>query len=334
MRTLRILILILAVSIAASATFPGRNGRIAFVQDNNIYTINPDGSDLRQLTTFDGTDGVASWPSWSADGRSIVFNAFLAPDFFGQLWVMNADGSNQRLVLAQTDFSNERPSFSPDGTQIVFSHCSISEGDTCGVYRIGVHGTGLAEITPVTLGITDRGAIYSWDGRSIAIQTGGRDGLVSTVDVLRSDGSHLRTLTPAAISGYRPNWSPDGSRLAFGTHCCNPENQEIWVVDRDGDDLHALTHNGHQYFAGPHDFDPSWSPDGNFIVFERAAPDFSSVGLWILSLDGHFTRQIATLHHAAPARPSFKNSIPGTRRQHLVEIETGGALPRWGTQPR
>ena len=334
MRTLRILILILALPIVASATFPGRNGRIAFVQDNNIYTINPDGTDLRQLTTYDGSSGVASWPSWSADGRSIVFNAFLAPDFLGQVWVMNADGSNQHSVLAQTDFSNERPSFSPDGSQIVFSHCSISEGDTCGVYRIGVHGTGLAEITPLTLGITDRGAIYSSDGRSIAIQRGGSDGLIATIDVLRSDGSHLRTLTPAALTGVRPTWSPDGDRIAFHSHCCNPENQEIWVVDRDGDGLHALTHNGHEYLSGPHDFDPSWSPDGNFIVFQRDAPDFSSGGLWILSLDGHFTRQIATLRHAAAAPPSFKNNIPGTRRQHLVEIETGGALPRWGAQPR
>ena len=103
MRTLRILILILALPIVASATFPGRNGRIAFVQDNNIYTINPDGTDMRQLTTFDGSTGVANWPSWSADGRSIVFNAFLAPDFLGQVWVMNADGSNQHAVTGGTN---------------------------------------------------------------------------------------------------------------------------------------------------------------------------------------------------------------------------------------
>jgi hypothetical protein len=63
MNSLRILILILAASIVASATFPGRNGRIAFVQDNNIYTINPDGTDLRQLTTYGESSGVASWPS-------------------------------------------------------------------------------------------------------------------------------------------------------------------------------------------------------------------------------------------------------------------------------
>ena len=334
MRTLRILILILALSIVASATFPGRNGRIAFVQDNNIYTINPDGTDMRQLTTFDGSTGVANWPSWSADGRSIVFNAFLAPDFLGQVWVMNADGSNQHPVLAQPDFSNERPSFLPDGSQVVFSHCSTTMDETCGVYRVGVHGAGLTQITPLTLGITDRGAVYSTDGRSIAIQTGGRDGLASTVDVLRSDGSHLRPLTPAAIIASRPSWSPDGNRIAFETHCCNPENQEIWVVDRDGDDLRALTHNGHDYFAGPHDFDPSWSPDGNFIVFQRDAPDFSSAGLWILSIDGHFARQIATLRNTPVTRPSFKTNLSGNHRHRLVEIESGGALPRWGAQPR
>src|SRR5881397_1892636 len=91
----------------ANATFPGKNGRIAFVQGPDIFTMNPDGSDVRQLTNL-GPDSVAFWQSWSPDGKQIVFVEFRPPDFHGQLWLMNADGSNQHLLLADhPDFRNE-----------------------------------------------------------------------------------------------------------------------------------------------------------------------------------------------------------------------------------
>jgi len=80
----------LAIS-AAHATFAGKNGRIAFVFGPNIYTMNPDGSDVGQLTNL-GDDNSAYWESWSADGKKIVFCEFPAPDFGAQLWIMDSDG--------------------------------------------------------------------------------------------------------------------------------------------------------------------------------------------------------------------------------------------------
>ena len=90
--------MLLASTIPAHATFPGKNGRIAFVVGPDIYTMNPDGSDVKQLTNL-GPDSGAFWESWSPDGKQIVFNEYRPPDFLGQLWLMNADGSNQRLLL-------------------------------------------------------------------------------------------------------------------------------------------------------------------------------------------------------------------------------------------
>src|SRR5215813_8322332 len=93
------LVTILAIILAvpsligtAHATFPGKNGRIAFVQGPDIFTMNPDGSDVRQLTASTADD-IDTWPNWSPDGKKLVFGHFAAPDFFGQLWLMNADGS-------------------------------------------------------------------------------------------------------------------------------------------------------------------------------------------------------------------------------------------------
>src|SRR5580765_7975365 len=91
---------LMLAAVPASATFPGKNGRIAFVLGPDIYTMNPDGSDVRQLTDL-GPDNSASWESWSPDGKLIVFSEFPSPNFDGQLWIMNADGSNQHMLLAE-----------------------------------------------------------------------------------------------------------------------------------------------------------------------------------------------------------------------------------------
>jgi Tol biopolymer transport system component len=94
----------------AGATFSGQNGRISFLEFNSatnsadIYTINPDGSNERQLTSFSGNQFVANSAQWSPDGRQLVFPIGTNNPVPGQIWVMNADGSNQHAVF--TDANN------------------------------------------------------------------------------------------------------------------------------------------------------------------------------------------------------------------------------------
>jgi hypothetical protein len=85
--TMRFLALVLAaaglvviLATPAEATFPGKNGRIAFILGPDVYTMNPDGGDVKQLTNL-GPDGGAFWESWSPDGKQIVFNEYRPPDF-------------------------------------------------------------------------------------------------------------------------------------------------------------------------------------------------------------------------------------------------------------
>jgi Tol biopolymer transport system component len=314
------------------ATFPGKNGRIAFVQGPDIFTMNPDGSDVRQLTSL-GADSSASWEFWSPDGKQLVFTEFNPPDFLGQLWLMNADGSNQHVLLTEPDFDDSRSSFSPDGTNVIFSRCRLDLPETCALYLIGADGTGLTEITPFELGITDRYPMYSPDGNTIVFLGLGRDGIVAALYIADADGSNIHRITPPVIGARIPTWSPDGKTIAFQTHCCNPQNQEIWVVNPDGSGLKRLTNNGDSYFAGPHDFAPSWSPQGDAIVFERDAPDFSSGGIVVISSDGHGLSQKVVLPRMA--RHEFE--LPRRRGQvgkgPVRQIQNGGALPRWGAAP-
>jgi len=103
--------------------------------DLDIYTMNVDGSDIRRLTTTPGYDGG---PWWSPDGKKIVYRAHHPKDPTElkqyqellkqglirpskvELFVMNADGSNQQQITALGG-ANFGPSWSPDGKQIIFS---------------------------------------------------------------------------------------------------------------------------------------------------------------------------------------------------------------------
>jgi Tol biopolymer transport system component len=341
---LSILAMLVAVTIPAHATFPGKNGRIAFVFGPDIYTMNPDGSDVRQLTNL-GKDNSASWESWSADGKHIVFCEFPAPDFNGQLWIMDADGKNQHLVLAEHGITEERPSFSPDGRTVVFSRGYDFLPDTgrpliVQLYSISTDGTRLTQITKhTTLGVHDFGPKFSPDGRTLILQIDQAGGILDAIYSLEVDEHEIpEQITPAAISGRRPDISPDGKTIAFQTHCCNPQNETIAVISARGKGMRELTHNGDNYDAGPHDLNPSWSPEGDKIVFERSAPDFSSSAIFVLKVESGEAKPLITLPalrtpnlNSTQTRPdAFHNHRKGGRP---YQIEQGGSLPRWGPMP-
>jgi len=321
-----------AAAIPASATFPGKNGRIAFIAGPDVYTMNPDGSDVKQLTDL-GPDHPAFWESWSPDGKQIVFSEYPAPDFIAQLWLMNADGSNRHLLLAESDFINERGSFTPDGNSVVFTHCRV-DVEECAIYKIGVGGGCPTPVTDLDLGIQYFSPEYSARGQ-LAFNSVSRGGILSAIYLQSPEGEAPRQLTPAPLTLRQPDWSPDGRQIAAASHYGTPQNEEIWVVDTDGGRLRQLTDNGNDYFNGPHDFQPSWSPEGDAIVFVRQAPDFSSHAIYMVRFDGTGCRKLlelrgpARVNHLRPNRQQARAAgvIAG---RNLTQIEEGGADPQWG----
>lgn len=147
--------------------------------DLDIYTMNVDGTDVRRLTTTPGYDGG---PWWSPDGSRIVYRAHhpadpadLAAyrDLLAQrlvrpnrmeLWVMDADGSNQRQVT-QLGGANFGPSWAPDGRIVFSSNHTNPRSGNFDLYLVALDGTRLERIT--TSGVFDGFPMFSADGRRL-----------------------------------------------------------------------------------------------------------------------------------------------------------------------
>lgn len=166
----------------AEATLSPDGTRLVFTSmrdgDLEIYTMNVDGSDVRRLTHHVGYDGG---PFFSPDGKLIVYRSWypetpqeiteyqallkqgLVRPTRMELWVMNADGSNQRQV---TDLggANFAPYFHPDGKRIIFaSNHKDPRSRNFDLYLINLDGTGLTQVT--TSGEFDGFPMFSPDGK-------------------------------------------------------------------------------------------------------------------------------------------------------------------------
>ena len=265
---------------------PGRDGLIAFVRGTSLYTVRPDGSDLRRLKIVPAVRYLyVDGPAWSPDGTRLAFvGHYLAGTLeVDALFVRDAAGHTESLTWV--DPGEAGVSWSPDGKTIVVD----SGGDDPELNLViaatgkkrGIPGTGAYGSVP--------GFDPAWspDGSWIAYRVG--QGSVCSqgtcvlalhgVGVVRPDGSGLRQLTRL---GGDPSWSPDGRRIAFthldrvgtiGTETTGAAEHGISVMDRDGTHLVRLT-------TQRGDCDPAWSPSGLYTVFSRGS------ALWIMRRDG------------------------------------------------
>jgi TolB protein len=148
--------------------------------DLDIYTMRVDGSDVRRLTRTLGYDGG---PFFSPDGTLIVYRASRPAtpqeeaDYKGllaqglvrpvrlEIWVMNADGSNQHQVTSLGG-ANFAPYFHPDGKRIIFaSNYRDPKGRNFDLVMVNLDGT---DVTPITTDSDFDGfPMFSPDGRQL-----------------------------------------------------------------------------------------------------------------------------------------------------------------------
>lgn len=208
------------IKSALGAVWSRQGDRLAFAQGRffqstlgpasaDIVIMNADGTGLKTLT--DGSGNYA-FPSWSPDGRSIVYRSSIAGK--SALLVVDIETRAIRTLDTGSDKDNF-PTWSPAGDRIAFT--SYRDGDT-DLYSIRPDGTDLKRLTNSTG--NDAHSTWSSDGKWIAF-TSARGGFKDEAPlhpsnpqpygdlyVMRADGSDVRRLTDDQFEEATPNWVP------------------------------------------------------------------------------------------------------------------------------
>ena len=336
-----------------------------------IYTIRVDGSDIKRRTQLDTYSGS---PCWSPDGKQIVFyeaalqqvrnmNTVMKADATTQLSLINVSDNTKQTITKDTGekiyptwfadgnigyvtwgktpgivFTNgktgirgdfENPSWSIDGKNMLF-HREVGSGWPP-YYKLYSRNP---QFQLIRSGVFP---CYSPSGTQLICNDKTAGIHHNRIMQMNADGTNRSILFGDSVkSALAPVWSPQGDKIAFGfgrffQSLQGPAIGDIAIINSDGSHLEVLTDG-----KGNYGF-PSWSPDGNKIVY-RGATD-SIKGLFIVDVK---TKKITTLttnsHDNFPGWSPNGDLIPFIgKRDGNYDIYTikpnGSGLKRLTTDP-
>jgi Tol biopolymer transport system component len=269
------------------------NGRIAYVSNGNLWTIEPDGTDARKLTS--GLPGFALQPSWSPDGMQLVFvvesyqdaqPATKGGDF--DLYEIAADGSG--LTRLTTDGQNFQPSWSPDGTHIAYSHATAQGAQD--IWVANADGSHPVQLTQERGSALDLSPSWSPDGSEILFVSNRTNN--TQIYAMNADGTGMAQLTEDAAFHANPVYSPGGTQIAFASDIGTPG---LYVMDANGSDVRQLTHD-----LQPGPLSLTWSPDGRWIAYTSSPEGNGNIALYVLDpATGQMTRIVDVGQVCCPA---------------------------------
>jgi uncharacterized repeat protein (TIGR01451 family) len=249
--------LMVVVAPPAGATTVGVNGAIAFFRqgssgDTAIYSKEGGGSPTKLVDVLNWVDGIA----WSPNGTRIAYDP--QGGFQGLIDVADADGGNPHHVVAIDDASAQWPSWSHDGSRILFTKVTFPDpfDRREDLWVVNANGSNLHAMVS-TPSFDEEEPAWSPDDSRIAFDSPDPNTGQPFLYVMNSDGTGRRLIA----EGGSPSWSPDGSRIAFA-------DGDLFTIRPDGTGLHRVT-----YLFGVHDqsaSQPAWSPDGSALVFQYA----------------------------------------------------------------
>jgi dipeptidyl aminopeptidase/acylaminoacyl peptidase len=296
-------------------------------RNTDIWKVKWDGSERSQVTFTPENENA---PRWSPDGKYISFlSSRPGPTKGTQVWVLERAGGEARQ-LTQLKGGVSSHQWSPDSTRLAIVRRDGDEPEEAPVGRGGE-----ANAAPAKPIVIDKyqfkrdGPTYLTDNarnRIFIYQIASR-----AIDPLTSDGDYDES---------NPEWSPDGSRIAFSSnHDENRDrtrNTDVFVIDaKPGAKSRRLT-----TFNGNDGGDLAWSPDGKLIAYVQGSEprfNFHSLNrLAVVPADGGTPRILTTSLDRGTGSPSFTQdgsalvfTVTDDAAQYLARISiASGAVTR------
>jgi TolB protein len=202
-----------------------------------FYSVRRDGTELVEVAKSPevGVSLFHNWV-WSPDGSKIA-----SDDGKGSLYISNGDGTGTVRVAG-----GEHPSWSPDGTRVLFqSRSSLGDYD---IFIINADGTGSSRLTSDPA--YEVGPQWSPNGTRILYYSD--KGHTNNAWVMKADGSsQVQLLGKELRDTDSASWSPDGNLIVFGGGL----GSDIYVANADGSDIRNLTDTDWAL-----EYRPAWSP--------------------------------------------------------------------------
>ncbi len=239
-------------------------------RDNEIYLMDEDGSNVRQLTD-NGYDDRAPW--FSRDGQRIAFAS--DPDSDGQhdVYVMNRDGSGVQPLIANAASDDKYPAFSPVNDDLAF--LSDRDGDS-DIWLLRSGESVPVNLTDEGIGTPGDDLIYDWspDGTRLAFRSnrhnpGAGNYEVFTLVLATGDEANL---TQNVADDGSPSFAPDGAALVFSSNRAGDALYHLFLHRFSDGFVSQLTAN-----ATRQDGDPDWGPDGERILFVGGQGDAAEI---------------------------------------------------------
>lgn len=267
---------------------------------------------LRFTSGGSGPVGEVRHPSWSPDGKTVIYQK----NFRDEVGVRPAFGIDAGVDLLSTH--GDMPDYSPSGDQVVLT-TAVSKP----MVIMNADGTNLHTLLDNN-GKVITFPMWSPDGKSIVFGIGGffdRPVKPGQIGLIRPDGSGLRMLTEGKFSSGFASWAPDGKRIVY--RVMGDGQQGLRIMNVDDGKITTLTTD--------YDTFPMWSPRGDLIAFcSFREGDFD---IYTIRPDGTDVKKL-TNSHGNDAHPAwspdgnwilFSSSRKGFKDEALVD--------EWGPQP-
>ena len=277
-----------------------------------IYTINSDGSGNQLLMN---ADIGLNHHNWSPDGSKIACVGY-ANENTWSIYIFNTDGTNLTRLTTTNNVWDSEPCWSPDGTKIAFSRIYPDQNNKCEIWIMDIDGN-----NPYYIGIEGFAQKWSIDGEQFIYQSKINES--SDIFICNIDGSGMQQLTFTSASEGNPEWSPDGTKIAFVRFIYGQtDTYEILVMNSDGSNEIQLTNNNYL------DHYPRWSPDGSKIAFITDQLGAMQFEVYIMNADGTGVYQVTNSPSGYTAiNPAWKPEITSSINKPTINIVNIAIFP-------